>query len=256
MHETHSRDTGVERNVRVLVVIGGATALLLTLVGIRDGGAQSPRSLPRDLVAGKRLFHDTDWSETRITCIHCHADFNEKKTPDGYVRPGHPLYNAGFRSEYHTWDWKPLAKLGDAIAACAKRWITERAEGVEGTDPAPHQIRQLSAYLRSEELTIERKSKAIEVEWPDKLPGDRLLELGDPGLGGAGFKRSCSMCHLPDGSGPGPSLVRNGYSRYQIAKKIRGFKNKGLKGLVMPRFPKARLSDRELINVVAFVYQL
>ena len=64
------------------------------------------------------------------------------------------------------------------------------------------------------------------------------------------------MCHLSDGSGPGPSLVRNGYSRYQIAKKIRGIRNKGLKGLIMPRFPKVRLSDRELINVVAFVFQM
>ena len=64
------------------------------------------------------------------------------------------------------------------------------------------------------------------------------------------------MCHLSDGSGPSMSLVRNGYSRYQIAKKIRGINNKGLDGLIMPRFPNARMSDREMINIIAFVYQM
>jgi mono/diheme cytochrome c family protein len=233
-----------------VLFVGTATAVLLTAAIVRDGAAQSS-----DARAGKRLFHEADWTATRITCIHCHADFNEKKTPDGYVRAGHPLYNAGFRSEYHAWDGSPVATLGEAIAICMKRWMTERVEG-GGEEPAQHEVRQLIAYLQSDELTVERKSKAIELMWSDKLPGDRLLELGDPGLGGAAFKRSCSMCHLPDGSGAGPSLTRNGYSRYQIAKKIRGIDNEGLNGLIMPRFPKDRLSDRELINVVAFVYQM
>ena len=63
-------------------------------------------------------------------------------------------------------------------------------------------------------------------------------------------------CHTRDGRGPAPNLLRNGLSRYQIAKKVRQVENKGLEGLVMPPFPKDRLSDRELINVVAFVYEM
>ena len=235
--------------------IGAAVAVLLAVVASRDTAAQVAAVRPGDVKAGKRLFHEADWTATGITCIHCHSDFNEKKTPDGYVRPGHPLYNAGFRAEYHAWDGSRVSTLGDAIASCMQRWMTERGEG-GGAEPAAHYIRQLSAYLRSEDLTVERKSKAIELEWSDKIPSDRLLQYGDPGLGGAAFRRSCSMCHLSDGSGPSMSLVRNGYSRYQIAKKIRGINNKGLDGLIMPRFPNARMSDREMINIIAFVYQM
>lgn len=238
-----------------LLIFVVAVAAVLSGLALQEGVAQPAKARPADVKAGKKLFREAGWTATGMTCIHCHADFNEKKTPDGYVRPGHPLFNAGFRAEYHAWDGSPIPTLEEAIATCTKRWMTERRD--EGSaEPAQHRIRQLVAYLRSEALTVERKSKAIEVMWSDKFPGDRLLELGDPGLGGAGFKRSCSMCHLPDGTGPGPTLVRNGYSRYQIAKKIRGIDNEGLNGLVMPRFPKDRLSDREMINIVAFVYQM
>ena len=106
-------------------------------------------------------------------------------------------------------------------------------------------------YIRDGVQILERGILA-----QNRITRDRLLQYGDPGLGGAAFKRSCSMCHLSDGSGPSMSLVRNGYSRYQIAKKIRGINNKGLDGLIMPRFPTARMSDREMINVIAFVYQM
>ena len=69
--------------MRVLIAIVGATAILvLALAGIREGDAQDVLPVPGDAAAGKRLFHDTDWSATRITCIHCHADFNEKNGTD------------------------------------------------------------------------------------------------------------------------------------------------------------------------------
>jgi hypothetical protein len=45
-----------------------------------------------------------NWTSTGLTCFHCHADFNEKKTPDGQVRLGHSLFNAGFRTLLHRWD--------------------------------------------------------------------------------------------------------------------------------------------------------
>lgn len=83
-----------------------------------------------------------------------------------------------------------------------------------------------------------------------------MLTMGDSSLGSVVFRRSCEICHIHDGSGPAPSLIRNGFSRYQIGKKIRGLDNKGLRGIAMPPFSKDRLSDREMLNVVAFVYQL
>ncbi|MDP6039849.1 MAG: cytochrome c, partial [Candidatus Latescibacteria bacterium] len=194
---------------------------------------------------------------TGLTCFHCHADFNEKKTPDGQVRPGHSLFNAGFRTLFHKWDRSKTPYLVDAIQTCTQRWITEREdEGTDGLEPARHHLRQLVAYLQSEALVQESKAKPIEPIWIDKLPVDRTLKAGDSSLGARVFRRSCQNCHLREGDGPAPSLVRNGYSRYQIAKKIRGIKNPGLDGLVMPSFPLDRLSDRELINVCAYVFQM
>jgi cytochrome c553 len=210
-----------------------------------------------DVVAGKRQFRSREGSATGMTCWHCHADFNEKKTPDQYVRPGHPMFNAGFRAQFQAWDGKPLRSLEAAISTCMERWITERKDGSLSGEAAPaHRVRQLAAYLQTEDLSPERKSKAVEPMRAEAVPGDRMLTMGDSSLGSVVFRRSCEICHIHDGKGPAPSLIRNGFSRYQIGKKIRGLDNKGLRGIAMPPFSKDRLSDREMLNVVAFVYQL
>ena len=237
------------KKLRKLVWLAGLLIALRTSVDVRGQDA--------DLVAGKRLFRSTEISATGLTCWHCHANFNEKKTPDDYVRPGHPMYNVGFRSQFRKWDGKPLQKLEDAIATCLSRWLTKRkGKGYDGEPPTAHRLRVLAAYLKSEELSPEQKSKPIEPILDDKLPSDRMLALGDSAFGGIVFRQSCGICHKTEGTGPAPSLVRNGYSRYQIAKKIRGLGKKGLDGLMMPPFSKDRLSDRQLLNVVSYVYQL
>lgn len=206
---------------------------------------------------GKTLFRTADWTATGLTCIHCHADFNEKKDPDGKVRPGHSLFNSGYRTLFYKWDRETTHSLKEAIRACMVRWMTERKEeGNTGEEPAEHHLRQLIAFLRSDSMIEEFKAKSIDPMWLDQIPSDRMLKVGDVALGARVYRRSCEICHQMDDSGPAPSLVRNGYSRYQIAKKIRNIDNKGLKGVVMPAFPLDRLSDRELINVAAYVFQM
>jgi mono/diheme cytochrome c family protein len=152
-------------------------------------------------------------------------------------------------------DGRKIATLDLPISTCMQRWITKREDG-GGKAPPKHHIRQLKAYLRSDKLSPEKKSKPIEPNYTKQLPRERALTAGDPTLGSTVFRKSCITCHATDGSGPAPSLLRNGYSRYQIAKKIREIDNVGLEGLIMPPFPKDRLSDRQLINVIAFVYQM
>lgn len=226
-----------------------STVAVLLMMATGAGG--------QDADLGKRLFRSVEASDTGLTCWHCHADFNEKKTPDAYVRPGHPLYNVGHRSSFQRWDGKPLQTLEDAISTCMERWMTERnPRGYTGKPAPAHYVRQLAAYLTSEAMSPELKSKPLEPIRDDKIPSDRMLGLGDPAFGGSVFERSCEICHKTEGTGPAPSLVRNGYSRYQIAKKVRGMDKKGLNGLIMPPFSKDRLSDRQLLNVVAYVYQL
>lgn len=232
-----------------------AFALGLGLVSYHVHAQSDEAFQPGDEDAGKLLFRSAEWTATGLTCMHCHSDFNEKRTPDGLMRPASSLYNSGFRAWYNTWNRNTTLNLQEAIEACMVRWITEREEGKNsGVLPAPHHVRQVMAFLRSSEMVVESKAKPLEPMWVDAIPGDRLLMMGDPVVGVRIFRRSCATCHVSDGTGPAPSLVRNGYSRYQIAKKLRGIDNPGLKGLVMPAFPLDRLSDRELINVVAYVY--
>ena len=228
--------------------------VIVLLVGAFGLRAQMRPTNPGDIAAGKKLVHN--WTETGLTCYHCHADFNEKKESDDLLRCGHPLYNSGFRSEWHAWKGKVISSLDKAVEICMVRWMTQRDSLGQGMPPAKHQVRQILSYLRSEGLSPERKSKSIMPMWSDRVPADDLLKAGDPNKGTPIFRRACLTCHPTDRSGPGPSLIRNGYSRYQIAKKIREIDNAGLNGLVMPPFPKDRLSDRQLINVVAFVYDL
>ncbi len=242
----------------VLVLIGAG----LLLGQVWTGLAQTASSQMRDSAEGKALFHnekDKEWTATGLTCNHCHADFNEKdmnKRRDDHMRTGHMLYNSGHRSTFHAWDGRELASLQGVVTLCMERWMTARDSTGSGKPAAKHHVRKILVYLQSEALSPERKSKPIKQMLTDELPGDRLLKVGDPGLGAAIFRRACMPCHASDGSGPAPSLVRNGYTRYQIAKKVRGIQNKGLNGLVMPPFARDRLSNRELINVVAFVYQM
>ena len=229
----------------------------LLLRGEDTGFAQSSRPAGTDVQSGRRLFRSDDWTATKLTCLHCHADFNEKKNPDNRrIRPGHSLFNTANRPEWQTWDGRVLHSLEAAVATCTERWLTARNDSTGGKPPEKHHLRQLTAYLEWEEISPERRSKALEPVWAEAVPSDRLLKVGDEGLGLGIYRRACVSCHLEDGSGPGPSLIRNGYSRHQIAKKIRGIGNTGLDGLVMPPFPKDRLSDRQLINAVAYVYMM
>jgi mono/diheme cytochrome c family protein len=246
-------------NMRFISLKLSVLCILLGLVVIVSAQGRRRNEVvgPNDAFAGKQLFRSPEWTATGLTCIHCHADFNEKKDPDGKVRPGHSLFNAGYRNIFNKWDKGTTHSLQEAIRACMVRWVTKREEkGNSGVEPAQHHLRQVIAFLKSENMIQESKTKSIEPMWTEQIPGDRMLKVGDVALGFRLFRRSCEACHASDGTGPAPSLVKNGYSRYQIAKKIRHINNPGLNGLVMPAFPLDRLSDRELINVVVYVFQM
>ena len=157
------------RNLLVVVMFLAGISLLVGTTIL----AQGSRSRERDIQEGKMLFHWKD-SPTGIACIHCHADFNEKKEPDAHVRPAHPLFNGGFRAEWQSWDGRKIKTLDLAISTCMQRWITERGED-GGKTPAKHQIRQLKAYLKSDKLSPEKKSKPIEPNFTKKLPRESAL---------------------------------------------------------------------------------
>jgi cytochrome c len=203
--------------------------LLLGLTGISTAAdrRQGMAVDQNDANAGKQLFRSSEWTATGLTCIHCHADFNEKKDPDGKVRPGHSLFNSGYRMLFSMWNAETTHSLQEAIRVCMVRWSTRRkAKENSGVEPSQHHVRQLIAFLKSESMVEDQKAKALEPKWTNQIPSDRMLKVGDIDIGFRVFRRSCQACHAMDGSGPGPSLNRNGYSRYQIAKKIRAINNR------------------------------
>ncbi|MDA0709553.1 MAG: cytochrome c [bacterium] len=241
-------------------ILSSALICFVAGLGVAVWAADRPLGIAvdrADALAGKQLFRSAEWTATGLTCIHCHADFNEKKDPDGKVRPGHSLFNAGYRTLFNRWDEEKVTSLQETVVACMVRWMTKRkATDNMGEEPAQHHVRQLIAFLQSDNMVQEFKAKSLDPMWTRQIPSDRMLTAGDAQIGFRLFRRSCEGCHVSDGSGPAPSLLKNGYSRYQIAKKLRNIENPGLNGVVMPAFPVDRLSDRELINVVAYVYQM
>ena len=96
--ETRKGDKGMDRARRFHLLLLGMGFLL---IGV---WADVTSSQSVDVGTGRRLFRSHDWTATGLTCLHCHADFNEKKEPDDYVRSGYSISNAGLRTEWQIWD--------------------------------------------------------------------------------------------------------------------------------------------------------
>ena len=167
------------KKLRKLVWLAGLLIALSTSVDVRGQDA--------DLVAGKRLFRSTEISATGLTCWHCHANFNEKKTPDDYVRPGHPMYNVGFRSQFRKWDGKPLNAPNDVVVhpEDGAVWFTDPGYGslmnYEGNKGTLH-IKE--AVYRIDAKTGAMDKVADDIYKPNGLcfsPDYRKLYVADTG---------------------------------------------------------------------------
>lgn len=275
---------------------------VLTLWGLsadaqRKGRARgAPKEEPKpaeiipDAKEGRKAYRRAHWTTTGLTCIHCHADFNEKKDPlDAKVRPAHPLYNSAHRAIWRDYRGENILDLKLAIKVCIDTWIVKpdtaamRADSIRADSlrkaeaklkrqrrgkkpvelPPPDTtafkpawnytkiVADIAAYL--EEISPEAQSKPIEVVRTETIPSDLALQQGNPARGKIIYERSCSICHA---SGPAPSLYRNGYTMRQIARKVRGLSPEGIAGVIMPAFSLDRLSNLDLVDVVAYVVRM
>ena len=255
-----------------------AITILLLLAVAADGQKKSrkmtaPKEAEGDPWEGRKAYRRAFWTTTGLTCIHCHADFNEKKDPfDKRIRPGHSLYNSANRAIWRNYKGEMIKDLKTAMKVCIDTWIVKpdsaeikakakaakkrrrrRRKVTEKMTGWDHMkiMTDITAYLK--EMSPERSSKPVEVTREETIPSDRTLKSGNPATGRVIFERSCSICHA---DGPAPSLYRNGYTHRQIARKVRGLSPEGIAGVIMPGFSIDRLSKLELINVVSHVAKL
>lgn len=275
-----------------------AITLILTLRGLsadaQRKGHHAPKEAPKpveiipDPKEGRKAYRRAHWTTTGLTCIHCHADFNEKKDPlDAKIRPAHPLYNSAHRAIWRDYRGENILDLKQAMKVCIDTWIVRpdtaamRADSVRADSlrkveaklkrrvkkkvevPPPDTtafkpawdytriVADIAAYL--EEISPEAQSKPIEVVRTQTIPSDLVLQQGNLARGKVIYERSCSTCHA---NGPAPSLYRNGYTPRQIARKIRGLSPEGIAGVIMPAFSLDRLSNLDLLDVVAYVVRM
>lgn len=255
--------------------------------------AKPPAEVVGDPKEGRKAYRRAYWTTTGLTCIHCHADFNEKKDPlDTKIRPGHSLYNSAHRAIWRDYRGENILDLKLAMKVCIDTWIVvpdtaamradsiradslakaeaklkkmKRGKGKKKEEAPPDTTMQppkpvwdytrimadIAAYL--EEISPELQSKPIDVVRTQTIPNDQVLRQGDLARGKAIYERSCGICHA---NGPAPSLYRNGYTPRQIAKKIRGLSPEGIAGVLMPAFSLDRLSNLDLINIVAYAVRM
>jgi len=210
---------------------------------LADGSTDRPTMV--EITDGEALYLDSLVDGNAFACATCHA--MTEPTADGLRRPGHPIGDAAARPHYKNGQ---LDSLLEAVNSCRQEWMNapEWAE----TDPSWGALRtflESSAPATAEPLTYE-------IEPP---PAD--LSGGDADAGQAVFNSSCAVCHGTDGAGTqqGPGVAGLALEPGTIATRIRtsGRANSevypGLTGGIMPFWAADRLSDAELLDLVAWL---
>jgi mono/diheme cytochrome c family protein len=206
--------------------------------GSLDGGA---------LGEGEALDREPLEEGNSFACATCHA--LSEPAADALRRPGHPIGNATRRSSYKNGQ---LTDMREAVNTCLTEWMNASAWS-EG-DP---RWSALFDFLDEQATMDEAPDVTIEVVSP---PSD--LTGGDPERGRATFNGSCTVCHGENASGTtrAPALGGAPLDREYIARRVRTSGRQesptydGLTGGIMPFWAADRLSDDELLDVVAYLH--
>lgn len=230
-----------------------ATLCLLSGVQACAGDAGSQASGEADAAAagasvesGEAVYREPLAEGNTFACATCHA--LSEPAPDGLRRPGHPIGDAARRSSYKNGQ---LEELRDAVNTCVTEWMN--ADALAADDERWLSLRR---FLEDRAGDAAPTELAIDiVEPPDDLAG------GEAADGQATFNASCAVCHGEDAVGTelAPSLVGAQLEAERIAERVRSSGPAdsavydGLTGGVMPFWSADRLSDEELLDVVAYV---
>ncbi len=185
-------------------------------------------------------------SGNSFTCASCHEIV--EPASNGYRRPGHPIGDATRRPSYKNGQ---LTSMVDAVNSCLDEWMN-----AETFTESSAEYVALHEWLEQRAAPGEAEAVSVQVVSP---PAD--LSGGDPVEGRNTFNASCAGCHNIDGTGTirAPGVVGFGLSPELVANRVRSSGRTdsgvydGLTGGIMPFWGANRLSDEELLDLVAYL---
>lgn len=198
---------------------------------------------------GAAVFTTALSTASTFSCASCHAMSEvDGLASDGFRRPGHDLENANLRPSYKNGQYSSFL---DAVNTCVTEWMNAPAL----TEGDSDWVNLLNWFQDQNTDTTDATISYSIVEPPANLSG------GDIANGRELFNTRCIVCHGFDGEGTqlAPKITGLGLTADYIARRTRlsGRNNSatysGLTGGIMPFWGSDRLSDGELIDVVAFV---
>jgi cytochrome c len=205
---------------------------------------------------GMEVFENPDPQGNFFSCALCHSTM-----PDGateVLRPGHSLLNALGRP---TFKGGALERFLDAANVCRVDWMVTGAWQADA--PA---FTDLVAFLQSVSTAANSPPLVYEIV----PPATKGPAAGDAMKGCELFDRSCAICHARGGQGSNlaPSLIDPlaaavddpDYIRLRI--RLSGptggsvYERDGIQllGTVMPFWSKEKLSDAEVEDIAAFLF--
>lgn len=202
-------------------------------------------------VDGETLYSQPIEGGNTFACQTCHA--LQEPAADGLRRPGHAIGDATRRATYKNGQFDDML---DAVNTCLDEWMT-----------APTWQEGDEEWIALRDFLDAQAEKANVQEAPaitiDVVTPPAALAGGDAAAGQTLFNNSCVVCHGNGATGTdkAPPLLGSLLEPDYIAERIRtsGLTDSaiydGLTGGRMPFWASDRLSDQELLDVVAFVDQ-
>jgi cytochrome c len=208
--------------------------------GCDDNG--SAASEPELVAEGQALYEAPIEGGNTFACSTCHA-MNEG---EGLRRAGHALGGATRRGFYKNGQ---LDAFEDAVNSCLVEWMN-----AEPWSEDDRRMQALSAFVDAGSGA--EADVVFEIVQP---PAG--LDGGDADAGRDVFNASCAECHGTDGVGTQRAIsVANGtLDPAYVARRVRtsGVPSSpiydNLTGGIMPFWAKDRLSDGELLDIVAYL---
>ncbi|WP_159083994.1 DM13 domain-containing protein [Saccharobesus litoralis] len=218
-----------------------------------DGGSGGDQTT-HTAAKGKLVYENKHPKGNTFACMHCHAitENDMMLAPDGFKRPGNPLFNAINRTSYKN---GALTEIMDAANSCLEDWMTLSSADLwtESSDD----------WLNFKKYLEEQSNNSTEANVTYSIvsaPGD--MSGGNATTGQTEFKETCAVCHGETGLGTdvyrAPITGRN-LSKTYIASKIRrsgpdsSNVYSGLDGGQMPFYSKERMTDQTVKNIAAYV---
>ncbi|MDP6943568.1 MAG: DM13 domain-containing protein, partial [Myxococcota bacterium] len=198
------------------------------------------------MLSGMMLYSTPLSTGSNFTCNTCHA--LQEPSEDGMRHVGHAIGDATQRPSYKNGN---VTDMLAAVNSCREEWMNTDAWAADD----PHWL-ALRDWLDTYAPDMEAPTVTISVATvPDDLTGGAFDE------GEAVFHETCVMCHGDDATGTvrGPPLAGTGLTADYIALRVRTSGPSAspvyddLTGGIMPFWSADRLSDDELLDIIAYV---